>query len=369
MSDDQQIDEIRDDIEQTRTEMSQTIDQIEARLSPDALQDQASEIINRLSEQLLSEFSSKSDEISSKISEQMGVAINSAATQKLDQVFGQASTTAKQAGSTIWHRLAENPVPVALAAVGIGLMAAEGAAAKEQVSHLAQGVSDKMHQAQSDNGQGEDQSLLDTAKAVIGEQVAGVKEQVSHATTQAEEALHGATEQAGEKLHGAVDQATSQGRHLASSASSMMPGSGNGNGASARSQAGQGGGMLSGLLDNPGLAGGLLALGLGLVAGLGAPETEKERQLAAPLREKALDRLDAMGISDPAGQATGLIDQVKQSGAEFIEQAKQTGAEIVDEAKATAQDTAGQLKETAQSVKQDAAQATESARASATGRS
>lgn len=367
MSDDQQIEEIRDDIEQTRAEMSQTIDQLEARLSPDALQEQASEIISRLSDQLLKEFSSKSDEISSKISEQMGVAINSAATQKLDQVFGQASTTAKQAGGTLWHRLAENPVPVALAAVGIGLLATEGAAAKEQVSHLAQDVSGKMHQAQSGSGQGEGQGLLDTAKGMIGEQVAGVKEQVSHATTQAEAALHGATEQAGEKLHGAADQAKAQGQHLAGSASSIL--SGSGNGSSMQGQSSQGGGVLSGLLDSPGLAGGLLALGLGLVAGLGAPETQKEKELAAPLREKAMDRLDAMGISDPAGQATGLIEQVKQTGAEFIEQAKQTGAEIVDEAKATAHETADQLQDSAQSVKQDATQATESARQSATSRS
>lgn len=367
MSDDQQIDEIRDDIEQTREEMSQTIDQIEARLSPDALQEQASEIISRLSEQLLSEFSSKSDEISGKISEQMGVAINSAATQKLDQVFGQASSTAKQAGGTLWHRLAENPVPVALAAVGIGLLAAEGAAAKEQVSHLAQGVSDKMHQAQAESDQGDGQGLLYTAKQVIGEHVAGAKEQVSHATTQAEAALHGATEQAGEKIHGAVDQAKSQGQHLAGSASSMMPGSGNG--ASMQGQGSQGGGVLSGLLESPGFAGGLLALGIGLIAGLGAPETQKEKELTAPLREKAMDRLDAMGISDPKGQATGLLEQVKQTGTELLEEAKQTGAEIVDEAKSTAQETAGQLKDTAQSVKQDATQATESARQSATSRS
>jgi F0F1-type ATP synthase membrane subunit b/b' len=366
MSDDQQIDEIRDDIEQTRADMSQTIDQLEARLSPDALQEQASEIINRLSDQLLSEFQTKSDEISGKISEQMQTAVNSAATQKIDQFIEQAGSTARTAGATLWSRFANNPAPVALAAVGIGLLAAEGGAAKEQVSHLAQGMSDRMqHGGGQGSGQERGQGLLESAKQMVGEQVSGVKEQLSHATTDVEAALHGVTEQAGDTLHGAVDQAKSQGEHLKESASGMMPGSGSGNGASMSGQGSQGG-MLSGMLENPGFATGLLALGLGLVAGLGVPETQKEKELVAPLRERAMDQLDAMGITDTTGQGGGLIEQVKESGSQMLDEAKQTGGEMLDEAKATARQTGEQLKESAEAVKQDAQDATGQARQSAT---
>ncbi len=374
MSDDQQIDEIREDIEDTRADMSRTIDQLEARLSPDALQEQASELINRLSEQLLAEFSTKSEEISTRISDQMQSAVNSAATQKLDQLFTQAGDTAKTAGDTIWRRLSDNPVPVALAAVGIGLLAAEGGAAKEQVSHLAQGVSDRVQQAtggSQTDGQEGGQGLLESAKQMVGERVTDAESRLQQMTEQAGDALHGVADQAAEKAHGVAGQAKAEGDFLKGSISSMP--SDIGGGAERSRQNGQNGqngqgGMLSGLLESPGLGAGLLALGLGLVAGLGVPETQKEKELAAPLRERAMEQLDAMGITDTTGQGGGLIDQVKQTGQEIVGEAKQTGGELLDEAKATAQDVASQVKETADSVKHDAHEAASNTRKSATTR-
>ena len=292
MSDDQQIDQLQDDIEQTRGDLAQTIGQIEERLSPSALQSQVTDIVQQLTDQLMSEFQGKSGELTSKINDQVSTAIQGVATSRVEQLIGQAGPAVGGVGKSLWSRLSENPAVGALAAVGIGLLAAEEGARR--------------------SGGGQEWSNASSG-AQSGE---GITTKLSSMASQATDALGGV-----------VDTAKQQAQGITSGGQSSGSGS---------TPAG-----LGGMVSDQSLATGLLALGIGFLAGVAAPKTETERQAIAPLQGKANEQLEKMGV--PGGSPQALLDQAKQTGTELLGQAKEQATGAVDAAK----QTAGQAKQTA----------------------
>jgi hypothetical protein len=81
---------IVEDIEQTRTELSGTIDAIQDRLNPDHLKDQAREMVR------------------------------DATVGKAQDMVHSASDTARDTGNGILETIKQNPLPAALAGIGIG---------------------------------------------------------------------------------------------------------------------------------------------------------------------------------------------------------------------------------------------------------
>jgi len=65
MSDEQQIDALRDDIEQTRGDMSQTIDQLQERLAPERLQRDTGEIVKEVADRVVAEIQGKTGDLTS----------------------------------------------------------------------------------------------------------------------------------------------------------------------------------------------------------------------------------------------------------------------------------------------------------------
>jgi len=82
--------EIRSQIEQTRGELSSTIDAIQEKLSPDKLKDQAKEMVRE------------------------------ATVGRAEDMVSNASQAAKGFGSDMFETIKENPVPAAIAAIGLG---------------------------------------------------------------------------------------------------------------------------------------------------------------------------------------------------------------------------------------------------------
>jgi hypothetical protein len=282
MSDDQQIDALRSDIEQTRDDMSETIDQIEEKLSPDRLQEEVLQMARQLSDQLLSEFQSKSDAITSSINEQMQSAIHGAATAKADELFSQASDTLRLVGNNVWTRLSENPAPIALAAAGIGML-----------------VMGEHHSQQ--NGQ----SLFDRGQEMLTDAVTNLESGLFNATESAE----GLADQAGSTLGDAVEGVKARAGQMSEQVSSHLPQMSNG---------------YDGGMDMGGLVGGMLALGLGFMAGLSIPESERERAAMEPVRSMLHEQMDKLGVDDMRGDAAGLMESVKQAGSEVVSSAKET---------------------------------------------
>jgi len=105
-----------------------------------------------------------------------------------------------------------------------------------------------------------------------------------------------------------------------------------------------------GAQGNP-LAAGMIALGVGWLAGSLLPATRAERQAAGTLKEKAaplvqevseLAKETAQGLQEPAKEA---VEQIKSAGTDAI-------ATVKDEGTTTAADVAGTAKQSAQNVRQ-----------------
>ena len=82
--------EIRADIEQTRAELSETIDAIQEKLAPDTLKEQAKEVVR------------------------------DATVGRAEQALGDAQETVREAGTGIMDMIKQNPIPVAMVGLGLG---------------------------------------------------------------------------------------------------------------------------------------------------------------------------------------------------------------------------------------------------------
>jgi hypothetical protein len=119
--------------------------------------------------------------------------------------------------------------------------------------------------------------------------------------------------QAGSALGDAVESVKAHAGQVTEHVSSHMPLLNN-------DKSGQSGGGM----DMGGLAGGMLALGLGFMAGLSIPETERERAAMEPVRSMLHEQMDKLGLDEMRGDAADLMESVKQAGSEVVSSAKDT---------------------------------------------
>src|SRR5215213_2860894 len=107
---DENTEQLRAEIEDTRAEMSQTINEIQERLSPDHLMGQVKETVR---EATIGKVERVMDRVGETIS---GV------TEPALEVAGRAGTVIKDAGSTVADSMWRNPIPVALIGLGVGML-------------------------------------------------------------------------------------------------------------------------------------------------------------------------------------------------------------------------------------------------------
>ena len=108
---DQNTEQIRAEIEDTRAEMSQTINEIQERLSPEHLMGQVKETVR---EATIGKVERVMDKVGETIS---GVA------EPAREVIDRAGTAIKQTGRTVGNSVWRNPIPVALIGLGLGMLA------------------------------------------------------------------------------------------------------------------------------------------------------------------------------------------------------------------------------------------------------
>jgi ElaB/YqjD/DUF883 family membrane-anchored ribosome-binding protein len=107
---DENTEQLRADIEDTRAEMSQTINEIQERLSPEHLVGQVKETVR---EATIGKVE--------RVMERVGETISGVA-EPAREVAGRAGTAIKEAGSTVADSVWKNPIPVALIGLGVGML-------------------------------------------------------------------------------------------------------------------------------------------------------------------------------------------------------------------------------------------------------
>lgn len=107
---DENPEQIRAEIEDTRAVMSQTINEIQERLSPDHLMGQVKETVRDAT-------IGKVERVVSSVGETI-----SEVTEPALEVAGLAGNAIKEVGTTVADKIWKNPIPVALIGLGVGML-------------------------------------------------------------------------------------------------------------------------------------------------------------------------------------------------------------------------------------------------------
>lgn len=107
---DPNTEQLRAEIEDTRAEMSQTINEIQERLSPDNLMQQAKETVR---EATIGKVEKAMDRVGETIAD---------ATEPAREVMGRAGSAIKETGMSVAGEMRRNPIPVALIGLGLGML-------------------------------------------------------------------------------------------------------------------------------------------------------------------------------------------------------------------------------------------------------
>ena len=107
---DENTEQLRADIEDTRADMSQTINEIQERLSPEYLVDQVKETVREAT-------IGKVEKVVGQIGETL-----SGVTEPAREVAGRAGNAIKEVGTTVGEKIWQNPIPMALIGLGVGML-------------------------------------------------------------------------------------------------------------------------------------------------------------------------------------------------------------------------------------------------------
>jgi hypothetical protein len=258
------------EIEETRSDMGATIDEIGHRLQPQTIADEARQKIRE------------------------------ATVGKVERIVDDAGMTAQRTGNNLMETVKQNPVPAALAAMGIGWLAlrmresdngqggyggsygsgrygySDGRYGRPDYRSSGPG-SDPMQAARSAAG-----NVAGTAQDVVGN-VTGTAQDVADQAIQGAQQVGSNVQQAAQSAVQGAQYAVQQGQWQAQST----------------------------LNQNP-LAMAALALGVGAAVGLAIPETRRERELMGEQRDRLVEK-----ASEAATQA---LDQTESKAQEVGEQ-------------------------------------------------
>lgn len=118
--------EIRAEIEQTRSGMSETINAIQDKLNPQVLMDQAKDTLHEATADVLAQAKETVIDTTSDIVEQTKDTVREATVGRVEDMVTTASNTAKEAGSNIVDLVKQNPLPAALVGLSLGWLFTRG---------------------------------------------------------------------------------------------------------------------------------------------------------------------------------------------------------------------------------------------------
>jgi len=298
---------IRADIAQTRAEMSSTLDAIQERLDPQRLVEEAKDAAK--------------DAVQGAVQETTG-AVRAATLGKAEQMANEVTDTARGASSTIMDTLRQNPVPTALAAIGLGWLwvsSRSGSSASSPTLGQARGyptprspsnsAQDAVGSARATVG-----GLADQATDTAGQVVANAQDLVSGATSSASQAVSSAGHAAGGASSSVLDTIRQNpvptalvglglGWLLRGRAKEQAGGLSD----QVQAQAQQAQGQLQHVMNDNPLALGAIALGLGAALGFAAPGTRQESQLMGEARDCLMETAQSM-----AQETQQKVQQVAQ---------------------------------------------------------
>jgi ElaB/YqjD/DUF883 family membrane-anchored ribosome-binding protein len=297
--------EIRADIEQTRSQMGETIDAIQARLNPQHIGEQVKEQVR---EQI--------HEVTSTVRE--------ATIGRAEQMVRNAGESVNDARYGLMETIRANPIPAAMAAIGLGwlFMNRRSAPPRRYYDERSMRRGERYYAGEAaypyrpaapyaytqggydfdyDQARERDRNLAERAQHAAGGAVNKAQETVGNVADQARDAAGNVVGQARDAAGNLIDQARGTAGSLAGQAQYQ-----------ARRVENT---FESALGDNP-LGLGALALALGAAVGFGLPQTERENQLMGEARESLVEKAQEV--------AQDTVEKAQRVAGDVAETAQQT---------------------------------------------
>ena len=269
---------IKAEIEDTRAEMGQTINEIQERLSPEHLMDQVKETVR---EATIGKVERAMDKVGETISN---------VTEPAMEAMGRAGETLKETGYSLTNTVRQNPIPCALIGLGVGWFVVN------RIRH-ADGGTVGTRSYQSDYEYGMAKPMYGgTGRQYSGssDEYAGMSRQYGSSKRgmfrQVKDSAGGLMQDTGEKVSELGHQASEGARWAGRSLQRLM-------------------------YQNP-LAVGAAAVAVGAAVGLALPATRVEHEYMGDASEKLIDKAQqaARGAMDKVKSATQDMGGQGQSG-------------------------------------------------------
>jgi len=315
--------EIRVGIEQTRNDMSETIEAIQARLSPDHLKEQ-------VKEQVREQFN------------EVKTTVRDATIGKAEEVARNVGESVNDARYTMMETISHNPIPAAMVALGLGWLwmnrrnasqrnyrayenpsryrvnqqysegqsysgGAYGYATQpwygnQQPEYRQSGMAEQGRQALGnavERVQDTASSVANKAQNAVGNTVQGVQDTVSTIADKSQETVSHLVDQAQETAGNIAGQAQYQAQRLEDRFERT-------------------------LRENP-LAVGAVALALGTAVGFAIPETQREHELMGEARDNLVGKVQSV-VQETAEKVQQVAGDVMEGAQETVQQsAKEQG--------------------------------------------
>jgi hypothetical protein len=354
-------DAIAADIEQTREEMSETIDAIQERLDPERLSQQATEVTEQAREAAKDVAKYAIEEAKAAVNEmtsQAKASVRDATIGRVEHMAMYTRDTAESVRGDLFTTIKRNPVPAALAAIGLGWLWSNRSGGQSQRASYARygNYRGETHSDWSYQSSGAGSPYYGSygteggyaASGTIGgygtsgshgrqyDQQGGQGQQIGgQIVGQAQERVGQVQEKAGQvvgqasQVVGQAGQAVGQAGQVVGQVPYQM-----------RERAGQVQQQAQGfwqMMESNPVAVGALGAVLGGVAGLLIPETEKEHQLMGETRDRVIGSVQEM-----AGETVTKAQRVaEEAGKSAMEAGKAAIEEVNSQQGSTGQSGSG----------------------------
>lgn len=262
--------ELRQSIEESRSRMAETVEEIGARVNPD-----------RVRRELKARARDEVDEFKANVK------------QKARSTMRDLEHGAEEKGRGMWRAIKDNPVPATMVGVGLAWLMANGRKSDDYAA-------DRWPRSDV-HGYGYDDALGDEPRDLADK----ARERGSEALDRVEEKAQGAMDATREKASELGHEAREQARHARDRAEEWA------NEVQQKTVRAERR-VEDAVRDNP-LAAGAMAAALGLAAGLMVPETRREHELLGATRDRVVDRAQSSAlkaadrvretVSESAGEA------------------------------------------------------------------
>jgi len=293
---------IRHQMEQTRAEMSSTVNAIEERMSPAHLKEQVTSVKDHVLGEIkdaklhvLEEFKEAKDKVTAEVKHDIDevrdkvrgeiqdarFAVREATVGRVEHMIERAGDQARDTGASIMETVRANPIPIAM--IGIGLAWLFVGRTSQSMSSTGQ---PGLMRRTLDKGKARASELVDTAQW----KVEGVGQSASDMAHRAQDKVsslaHDAQDKVSSLAHDAKDQVTSL-AHDAKDQVVHYKDVGRNGIVRAEHR------VESIVTDNP-LATGAVLFAIGAAAGLALPHSEKEDRLMGEMKQKLVEKFEGV---------------------------------------------------------------------------